>query len=200
MTDFNSRQHIRNTLRHNRRELSPDVQLEHAKSLNILLLKLIDTFQISNPSISVYLENDGEISLSPFIQESWKRNFNLFLPILDPGKENSLKFINYSHKTELVSNRFGINEPKYQKKKCLNAQQMDIILMPLVGFDRHGHRLGMGGGFYDRSLVFITKEDTNKPILIGVAHDCQEQEIIPSEAWDIPMNYLITNKEIIKFG
>ena len=77
---------------------------------------------------------------------------------------------------------------------------MDIILMPLVGFDRKGNRLGMGGGYYDRTLAFINEQQTpyqKLPLLVGVAHSLQEQKHIPAEEWDIRLNSIVTNKESI---
>jgi len=70
--------------------------------------------------------------------------------------------------------------------------------MPLVAFDRQGYRLGMGGGYYDRSLAFrCSRRQWLKPTLVGVAHSCQEHPSLPHEYWDVPLAYIITEQEII---
>ncbi|MBF0264013.1 MAG: 5-formyltetrahydrofolate cyclo-ligase [Gammaproteobacteria bacterium] len=191
---------LRKQLRQKRRELSDFTQQQNSIALNLNLLKLFDTIETTNIKIAVYLANDGEINLTPFIEPAWQENFILFLPVLDPNNKNFLVFLPYIDNRKLIKNKFGIKEPLYNKAECYHAQDMDIILMPLVGFDRNGNRLGMGGGFYDRSLDFMKHKKAEKPILIGVAHDIQELDKIPVENWDIPLNYLITNKEIIKFS
>ncbi|BBN82699.1 hypothetical protein PA25_26840 [Pseudoalteromonas sp. A25] len=70
--------------------------------------------------------------------------------------------------------------------------ELDYLLMPLVAFDHLGNRLGMGGGYYDKTLARYYKEHMKKPELIGLAHDCQKVEQLPTEAWDVPLQQIIT--------
>jgi 5-formyltetrahydrofolate cyclo-ligase len=85
----------------------------------------------------------------------------------------------------------------------MSAQLLDVVLMPLVGFDRTGARLGMGGGFYDATFAFKqklstgSKTSTGKPALIGLAHACQQVESLATDTWDIPLFAIATDKEII---
>ena len=75
---------------------------------------------------------------------------------------------------------------------------MDVILLPLVAFDRKGYRLGMGGGYYDRSLAFRrSRQQWRRPRLIGVAHSCQQHPGLPQQHWDVPLDCIITESEII---
>lgn len=99
----------------------------------------------------------------------------------------------------LVNNRYGILEPstKYIKPTA----QLDIILMPLVGFDRLGNRLGMGGGYYDRALAFKRRQAwRKKPLLIGLAFDGQEIQQLAAQPWDIPMDAVATPTRFIRFS
>lgn len=72
---------------------------------------------------------------------------------------------------------------------------MDIILLPLTGFDARGNRLGMGGGFYDRTLAFRQRAGQRRPLLVGIAHACQEVPLIPSASWDIPLDRIVTDRQ-----
>ena len=88
-------------------------------------------------------------------------------------------------------NRFGIDEPIYTPQ--LGAHQMDLILMPLVGFDKYKNRLGMGGGFYDKTLSFHSKRlNYRVPKLFGLAFDCQEVDHLDSKPWDVPLDGIVT--------
>jgi 5-formyltetrahydrofolate cyclo-ligase len=74
---------------------------------------------------------------------------------------------------------------------------LDIILLPLVGFDRSGNRIGMGGGYYDRTLAFVAAGNRPAPTLVGLAHSSQEVSSVSTQKWDIPVNQIITDREII---
>ena len=97
-------------------------------------------------------------------------------------------------KSRLALNRFGIPEPATTSREIKSARNLDLILLPLVAADRHGNRLGMGGGFYDNSLAFLHRRHIWKlPHIIGVAHDFQIVDNLPSDPWDVQLNALITD-------
>ena len=85
-------------------------------------------------------------------------------------------------------NRFKIPEPKKTQGNLLRPEIIDAVLVPLVAFDQHGNRLGMGGGYYDRML----KKLSAQCLIIGIAYDFQYTETLPAEAWDMPMTEVIT--------
>ena len=94
-------------------------------------------------------------------------------------------------------NRFGIAEPELGKNPTAPVWTLDIILLPLVAFDRAGNRMGMGGGFYDRTLARLNNSAMERPLLIGLAHHCQEVEHLQAQSWDIPLDIIATDKELI---
>ena len=145
----------------------------------------MEKFQVGQ-KIALYLTNDGEINPN-YIQNFLKnKGINIYLPILD---NKCLKFAKLGSKFE--KNKFGIDEPI--ATEVLNAEQLDIIFMPLVGFDKNKNRIGMGGGFYDRSLAFKNNQEYNtSPKLYGLAFDCQQVDKIDKQPWDITLNAVIT--------
>jgi len=194
---LNPRKEMRKTLRARRRALSPAQQTTAAQQL----AKYVRAHPVSLRSrhIAIYLAGDGEINPLPLMQAATQMHKTCYLPVLHPLQENILWFSAYREGDVLVKNRFGLEEPLLGGK-CFPAWALDLVLMPLVGFDRQGHRLGMGGGFYDRTFAFKQKKlfRPKIPTLIGLAHHCQEVESLESESWDIPLDYIATDREIIQ--
>lgn len=124
----------------------------------------------------------------------------VFLPVLAPLKDQ-LYFAPYKPDSKMTTNRFGIIEPDCRPDDWLSARQLSLIFLPLVAFDKSGNRLGMGGGFYDRSLAYLRYRNVSKkPHLIGLAHELQQLENIHREKWDIPIDQIITEKRVIHTG
>jgi 5-formyltetrahydrofolate cyclo-ligase len=126
------------------------------------------------------------------IETCWQRNIDVYLPILHHFNK-SLWFAQYLPDTPLYNNRFGIPEPLHSS--TIRPWQLNWVLFPLVGFDSSGGRLGMGGGFYDRTFAHKNRWP-KKPSLFGVAHECQKVEHIPLESWDISLDGVISNERI----
>ncbi len=146
--------------------------------------------------IAAYLAGMGEISLQPWMASSSR--LQVYLPMLYEPIDPRLRFARLDASTRWKSNRFHIIEPDTPWKNTLHARQLDIVLLPLVAFDRQGNRMGMGGGFYDRSLAFRNmRERWLKPILVGVAHSCQQHPGLPVKPWDVSLDAIITEREII---
>ena len=104
-------------------------------------------------------------------------------------------FAPYASEDTLKANRYGIPEPNCHANEWIEPHQLDLVLMPLVGFDSEGNRLGMGGGYYDRSFAFLTQPGSiQKPHLLGIAHELQRVDTLPHEAWDVPMNAVVTEQ------
>jgi 5-formyltetrahydrofolate cyclo-ligase len=184
MPDANpSKAQLRSTLRHRRQALSADQQglAARAVSGHIADLPGWSTAQ----RIALYLAADGEIDTTPLSKLGRAQHKQLFLPVIEA--DNSLRFAEWRPDSVLSKNRFGIPEPPAQAR-CCPAQDLDIVFLPLVGWDLQGGRLGMGGGFYDRTLAGITG-----PLLVGLAHANQQVDCIPREEWDISLNFIASD-------
>jgi len=195
----NNRSALRQQLRQRRRQLSKPQQ-RRASELLCKRLKSQPLF-IRSRHIALYLPNDGEIDPTPLIRAAWKLGKRCYLPVLQPGQENRLWFIRYDATTPLIKNRYGIDQPRAHYRQSFPAKRLDLVLMPLVGFDSNGGRLGMGGGFYDRTFAFkklITAQNSScAPYLLGLAHECQQAEQLTLANWDIPLSAIATDKRLI---
>ena len=151
--------------------------------------------------IACYLPNDGELDITPLIDQAWAMGKTVYLPVLSCIRHNHLHFLPYRPDDELVCNRFGIPEPVVRSRRMVDLKRLDLVLMPLVGFDPKGHRLGMGGGFYDRSFAFLRRRQCwFKPGLLGVAFDFQEVKTLDSNNWDVPLNGVVTETGVRLFA
>lgn len=189
MTDNSSqRQQLRKLIRQRRQQLSLALQQQAASDLvnQALALPALSNSQ----HIALYLANDSELDTFPLIQALWQQGKQLYLPVLHPFAAGYLLFVKYDQDTLLYPNRFGIPEPLAQCHRLLPVHQLDIIFTPLVAFDLKGNRLGMGGGFYDRTLSQLPTKSRSK--VIGLAHSCQQVDAVPTDSWDVPLQRIIT--------
>lgn len=187
-------------MRKRRRMLSDSERRFKARKLS-RLIAASRIFQKSR-SIAFYLTNDGEIDLLPLIKLAWKQKKCCYLPVLGLGHSRSLWFLPYIPATPLYRNRFGINEPRHKRHtRQLKVQSLDLVFMPLLAFDEQGNRLGMGGGFYDRTLAFLHhRRQWRKPHLIGTAFSFQKVKQLETRIWDVPLEGVATDKELQIFS
>lgn len=118
-----------------------------------------------------------------------------YLPVLQTTDQ--LEFRLYKNPQSLNINRYGIPEPQI-KCPSIDKLALHLVLVPLVAFDESGNRIGMGGGYYDRTFAAMRKYPARGPVLMGLAHACQQVDAIESDAWDIPMHYIATDEKIIR--
>jgi len=185
---------LRNALRARRNALNSSQQ-ESAAAWALRHVMKLPKF-VRAQHVALYIPADGELSPLPIAEQLWKMGKHCYLPVLHPSLERQLWFVEYTPTAVLKSNRFGIPEPDHRQAQRIAANLLDIVLLPLVGFDRQGGRLGMGGGFYDRTFAFHKGKKT-KPYLLGMAHACQEVESLELADWDIPLFGVVTDKELI---
>ena len=183
---------LRQDKRAQRRNLSPTQQAQHAQRLTEQIIQQ-DSFTQSQ-LIAAYLCNDGEIDPAQIIEQAWQQNKQVYLPVLS-AHENSLLFAPYESDSLMCRNQFGIDEPDCAPEYWLKAESMDLILLPLVAFDDQANRMGMGGGFYDRSLANIRQQE-KQTHLIGIAHEIQQVEQLEVQKWDVPLDAIITENGI----
>ncbi len=120
-----------------------------------------------------------------------------YLPVLHPFRPGRLWFARYRPVDPMRPNRFGIQEPQRRGRQLCPAHGLDLVLLPLVGFDTHCNRIGMGGGFYDRSFAFLLRRRYwRRPLLIGLAHECQRVDAIERQPWDVPLDAVVTERGI----
>lgn len=178
------RQQLRQQMRAKRLALTAAQQHRSALSLIEPALQLIEQYQAKH--LAFYLPFNGEISPLPLIEHLRSLNKQIYLPVLHPFSHAQLLFLHYDSDRQLVPNRFGILEPRLDVRKVLPISQLEMIFTPLVACDKQGNRLGMGGGFYDRTLA-----QSPHLISVGLAHHCQQVELLPIENWDMPLTHLL---------
>jgi 5-formyltetrahydrofolate cyclo-ligase len=183
---------LRQTLRAQRRQVSVQQQQTAARQLCTRLIRLPAFWR--SQSIAAYWASDGEVDLQPLIVAAWRAGKQIFLPVVS-GKY-SMEFRHYQRGDSLRRNRFGIAEPR-PAAALAELSELNLVIAPLVGFDRNGNRLGMGGGFYDRALCRINRRRCG-PLLIGAAHSSQQVTALTPTAWDQPLQAVVTEREYIR--
>ncbi|MCP3430470.1 5-formyltetrahydrofolate cyclo-ligase [Stutzerimonas stutzeri] len=188
-----SRPALRRKLRQTRRQLS-SAQQRHAARRLYRQLSHHPLFRRAR-HIALYLPNDGEIDPRLLLRAAQRRGKATYLPVLNPWPRTRMVFQRIEPGERLRRNRFGIFEPVIRTARQRRVWTLDLLLMPLVGFDGNGGRLGMGGGFYDRSLAYrARRKKSHKPTLLGLAHECQRVDRLPLESWDVPLLGTVTDR------
>jgi len=151
--------------------------------------------------IACYLATQGEIDPHLVIEAAWQQGKTCYLPVLSRDAPNSLRFMPYRRTTKLTKNRYGIFEPPYDASQSFTAEQLDLVLAPLVAVDREGNRLGMGKGYYDRTFAFLRQRARpGKPLLIGLAHRFQQLPQIAANPWDVALDGVANETGLTLFG
>lgn len=179
---------LRSALRQRRNSLSSTQQVAAAQALRQTVPTLPHWADAQR--IALYLASDGEIGTSVLADIARSQGKQLFLPVLT--SESGLAFARWETDMTLSLNRYNIPEPPVGAERC-PAAELDMIFLPVVAWDAHGGRLGMGGGYYDRTLAGVVG-----PVLVGLAHASQEVEQIPRESWDIVLDYVATDARLIR--
>ena len=196
----NKRAQIRTQIRKIRNSLPKSQQSIAAQSLKVNFTQHLKSKKKPNKKhIAIYFSNDGELDTSLLINELWQQNHTLYLPVIHPFNGATLLFQRYEKNSPMKANRYGILEPKLNCSQICPLTDLDYLLMPLVAFDNQGNRLGMGGGFYDKTLAQLHQGNWQKPQLIGLAHSCQKVDALPIESWDVPLKTIITPDKIYQW-
>ena len=183
MADIQRRKiRLRSDLRQRRNTLNSAQQDTAAQALMHSVVTLPNW--ASAQRIALYLATDGEIDTRALENAARGLAKEIFLPLITNSR---LCFAQWHEEVLLSSNQYNIAEPPADAVRC-PASDLDIIFLPTVGWDGHGGRLGMGGGFYDRTLSGISG-----PLLVGLAHENQQVDEIPLENWDIALDYVATD-------
>ncbi|MEM9385160.1 MAG: 5-formyltetrahydrofolate cyclo-ligase [Pseudomonadota bacterium] len=143
--------------------------------------------------IGAYLAAPGEVEVARLIADALAAGKEVYVPLM--RADDHLSFVRFTERTRLAANRFGLYEPVHPDSlHTVAPMQLDLVLTPLVGFDDAGNRLGMGGGYYDRTFApLLQRHYWQRPQLVGVAFECQRvTHALPREPWDIPLRQVMT--------
>jgi 5-formyltetrahydrofolate cyclo-ligase len=190
---MNSHDQMRQHNRKRRAELGAQ-QLEQASQALAQKIISLDIYR-QTQRLAVYSAVNGEISLDPVIDHALAAGKLVYLPNLD---KQSLRFSPYFREQKMRINSFRLPEPDVGDEQMLQPDQLDLVLAPLVVFDESRNRIGMGGGFYDRSFAMRKDAAVSLPVLIGVAHDLQKVEQIIPEEWDVRLDMVVTDQAIYR--
>ncbi|MFC4765358.1 5-formyltetrahydrofolate cyclo-ligase [Dyella koreensis] len=187
------RRELRQQLAERRRSLTPPQRIAAAQGLRRSLEQLPEYF--TDLRVAGYWASNGELPLNLVIPPLATRGQQFLLPVIGPGTH--LRFAPWQSGEDVQPNRFGIPEP-VSPKELLEPFQLDLVLVPLMAFDRRGHRLGYGGGYYDRSFAFLKDQvRPTEPLLVGIGYAFQELPEIEAERWDVPLDFIATDQELI---
>jgi len=150
--------------------------------------------------VGVYLALRGEVSLAAGWPAARRSGALLYAPRITSRRRRTMAFVPFDQRARTIRNVFGVTEPLARVAERRAVVSLDAVIVPLLGFDRRGVRLGMGAGFYDRALR-RRRDPTRpwkRPRLIGVAFACQELAAIDAAAWDVPLDCIVTEREIVR--
>jgi len=174
---------LRLEMRARRRALSP-FRRRRANQAIVRKIAALPAFRLAR-SVALYWPADGEPDVRALAVAAWRSHKRVLLPVV--SQRGVMRFASWHNTTRLRRNRYGIPEPTGRQRLAL-ATRLDLVVMPLVAFDARGNRLGMGGGYYDRALA----RRTRRPTLVGAAFSCQQAPSVPVQAWDVPLDVIVT--------
>lgn len=146
-------------------------------------------------SVATYWPVKGEADVGPITEQALQDGKRVYLPIV--GEDGLLRFAPYEPDTPLHKNRLRIPEPDVPADQLVEPRDLELVVVPLTVFDGFGNRLGMGGGFYDRTFAFLNEEPRRAlPLLVGAAHEFQYTERLPTCPWDIPARMVVTEEQV----
>jgi 5-formyltetrahydrofolate cyclo-ligase len=192
--DVNDRGALRAELRAQRTRLTPAQRIAAATGVAAILEQLPEF--VVDPRVAGYWAVAGELPLHVAVGALTSREQTYYLPVLEPQRR--LRFAPWRAGAEVRANRYGIPEPQCDPESLIDPGALDLVLVPLLGFDRRGHRLGTGAGYYDRSFAFLQDQPRPaRPVLVGIGYSFAERPQLPAEAWDIQMDFVATERELI---
>lgn len=190
-----SKPELRKKMRAQRKQLSRGV----VSTLSTEIAEKIITLPVflKSQHVGFYVAQENEVDLSIIFHKALAMNKLLYLPAFSENNAQCLSFYKIDRQTSYMKNQFEINEPVVTHQAPIEPHTLDLIFLPLVGFDTSGNRLGRGAGCYDQYLQFTLQTPRDqRPALIGLAYEFQKIESIISDEWDVPMDYIVTEKEL----
>lgn len=184
---------LRKRVRSARRRLEPETRAYAAAELAESVASL-EVFARAH-SIAAYMANEGELDLQPVVERAWEAGKEVYLPIISSGRR--LRFCRFRRDTVLRPRTFGILEPKAEESDMIAVEAIDLVLTPLVAFDPQCNRVGMGGGYYDRTFGFLKGRGSGAtPWMLGIAYELQKVSRIERQPWDLPLHAVATDTQL----
>ena len=186
-----SRTTLRNFYKQQRAALTDS---ERAQAISAITQHLLDYPPLTQAKqVAAFMATASEVDLHLWMSSHWRRGGAIALPRVTPP--GGMTFHRFTEDTPLEKNQYNIDEPPVVAA-IVDPAEFDVVLVPLVAFDDHGHRLGMGGGYYDRYLAKLPSHTW----LIGVAFSQQHaRENLPQEPWDIPLHAVVTENGVLEW-
>jgi len=185
---------LRRWLRAQRRAITGPARRDAARRV----ARRIDAARWLRPgrSIGLYLAMPDELDTTPLLALARARGCRIAVPRITSTRHNRMRFEELQG--PLRRGAFGISEPGNGEPRP--ARALDVVFMPLVGFDRDGNRIGMGRGFYDRFFAYRARmRRWRRPLLVGIAYDEQCVPRLLSAAHDVPLDALVTQSSVLRF-
>jgi len=176
---------LRRELRVRRCKLTTHQRTTFDEAIRQVVLQLVKSQHAG--SVACYSPFNGEPDITPLCRQLMSDGHELALPVISENDDHAMTFHSWRADTRLSKNKYGILEP--QGSASMPLSSFDMLLMPLVAYDRLGNRLGMGSGYYDRHLESL--RDSHTPLRVGVAYSLQETEAIDKNNWDIPLHGVV---------
>ncbi len=187
---------LRKELRARRRALPPAEHAARSAAASRQVMRLPQF--VAGRRVAVTLSFDGEVATSMLIAAARKRGVRLYTPVVVDRRRGLIRFYPLTAATRRGA--YGILVPR-RTRQPLSPRWFHLIVVPLVGIDESGRRLGMGGGYYDRAMAFRRQRGVWRgPLLTGFAFDCQRVESVPTQAWDLRLDALATESGLRRFG
>lgn len=186
---------LRHSLLQQRQALSPLILDNHSEQVSLSFFQL-DLYKQCQ-TLAVYFACKNEISTQLIIKKAQQDHKKVYLPVI---QNELLDFYSYQLGDPLIDNRYAIPEPNTMQQTSIDPRKLDVMLLPCTACDIKGHRIGSGCGYYDRTLAFKHHSDKKKPTLICLAHDFQKLENIETDAWDVNVDIVLTEKNCIQIG
>jgi len=192
----------RDQLRRAMRRMRREIPARQRRIASHQLATVADRAHLLRPGshIAVYHAYGAEADLTHLTHRAWRRGCQVFLPVITHPRTSHMEFFRYEPDMPLKLNAFGIPEPLPAPSARIAALHLDVIFLPLVAFDPRGWRLGSGAGFYDRCLQHLRAPRLwRRPKLIGVAYSQQRVERLEPNAWDVPLDAVVTQSYLQRF-
>ena len=184
---------IRKRFRAERNAIEPATRARWSKQICDQFVQL-DSYKSSH-HIAAFLASDGEADPIELMRVAVEDGKQVFVPIV-VGKAKPLKFAPWQPDCEMRENRFGIFEPAVEKSDWIEASELDFVVTPLVAFDERCNRIGVGGGYYDRSFAYLKQTSSKATHLVGFAFELQRIETIQPKSWDVSLEAVVTESKV----